>query len=1051
MSFLRIYYLFYCLLGRWQSSNVPSLQSALSKLVLQEPMDDENNGKRETEVEEFCSKHPTYDGRGVLIAVLDTGVDPSTPGMQTTTDGHTKVVDIVDFTGAGDVDTSTVRQADNGFVIGLTGRKLRIPNSWKNPSGKYYLGVKAIYELYPQELKRRVQVCLLLRILGKCPCSILEFLKNTRLKRKNLDSGLKLLKALDSNYDDCGPTADCIVFHDGTNWVACLDTSFCGELSGCKLMASYRIRNEYATITETDMMTYSFNIRDNGMMLEIACTAGLHGTHVACIAAGCFPEDPHRNGVAPGAQIISLQIGDSRLKNLETGTALLRAITYCIEKRVHIINYSYAEPVTINDAVYNHGIVFIGSSGNNGPCLSTVTSPGGSCSACLGVAYLAPQMRTKLYSLRESIGPMLFPWSSRGPCSDGWLGTAICAPGAAITSTPRWTLNNRQLLSGTSMSSPNAAGAVALLISGLKMEEVSYSPFSIRLALANTAKKVDQSTVFEAGRGLMQIQQAFEYLLRFVLEDGSRGVYLRELYEVQQPSEVVVFIEAAFNEHTLAALEPCVRFQFSRLLALRCEAEWVRIPTHLEINSAPRSFRLRIDPTRLEPDRVHYAEVMISTDKPILGPVLCIPITVVIPMQPKECVNEKLSFTNVLLSVSGCRRHFIHVPKGCNTAGASAWLTFFLYRSALFQCFIWRVKSLVRFGDETKFTFNIPVIEGRTAEICIASWWMASEELVVDYRITFCGFRANPEAISWVRCSATNDLLFKVMAICGPSSEELNPTMSFRSLCVPLKPIKSLITNLGPRDLYNDGRQCYQVLNTYEFSVDFSTTVTPVIPLVSDYLYEAPFCGFLWTIYSKHDRYLMSGSYFSHRYQVKLEKGDYKLILQVRHVDEETLIDLKDLGIFIECRLNSNIQAQCYASFVDALSVNSKKFSSRRVPANSVTPLYFVGPSKDRLGFPCLATWFFQLPINHSACQSICKFSPHNPTLLQQTEKTEKHLWDCAVRITQLVKIQDLLQFSGANDDCFPVVSQITEYVSYFFNQCSFCSVFMFCAWSQFK
>ncbi|KFD63084.1 hypothetical protein M514_08018, partial [Trichuris suis] len=1160
------------------------LQNVLGKSVLQELMDDENSGKqlypifnliprRETEVEEFWNKHPTYDGRGVLIAVLDTGVDPSTPGMQTTSDGRTKVVDIVDFTGAGDVDTSTVRQAENGFLIGLTGRKLRIPNSWKNPSGKYHLGVKAIYELYPQELKRRVQDdqkkkqwdpihrLAVADVNKQVELFELEHGRdkskmtlNTRLKRKNLDSGLKLLKALDSSYDDCGPTADCIVFNDGTNWVktnlhwvlsklycfivrfvfsACLDTSFCGELSNCKLMASYRIRNEYATITETDMMTYSFNIHDNGMMLEIVCTAGLHGTHVACIAAGCFPEAPHRNGVAPGAQIVSLQIGDSRLKNLETGTALLRAITYCIEKQVHIINYSYAEPVSyhnsgqiieaINDAVYNHGIVFIGSSGNNGPCLSTVTSPGGSCSACLGVsAYLAPQMRTKLYSLRESIGPMLFPWSSRGPCSDGWLGTTICAPGAAITSTPRWTLNNRQLLSGTSMSSPNAAGAVALLISGLKMENVSYSPFSIRLALANTAKKVDQCTVFEAGRGnTFQTEQAFKYLLRcsklldmnmrykVALEDGSRGVYLRESYEVQQPCEVVVFVEAAFNEST----QPCVRFQFSRLLALKCDAEWVRIPTHLEINSAPRSFRLRVDPTRLEPDRVHYAEVLVyEADKPILGPVICIPITVIIPMQPKEGANDKLSFTNVLLSVSGCRRHFIHIPKGCNTVvlqiegkkcERDSRLVIQLVQLMPDESYRYAEwYKLVRFGDETKFTFNIPVIEGRTAELCIASWWMASDELVVDYKITFCGLRANPETISW----HSNEPLFKVMAICGPSSEELHPTMSFRSLCVPLKPTKSLITNLGPRDLYNDGRQCYQVLNTYEFSVDFSTTVTPMIPLVSDYLYEAQFCGFLWTIYSKHDRYLMSGSYFSQRYQVKLEKGDYKLILQVRHVDEESLIDLKDLGIFIECRLNANIQAHCYASFVDALGANSKKFSCRRVPAHSVTPLYFVGPSKDSMPKSFKAGSYLrgslvlqkhdvkncqQFPVQHhlpfkrvakskkktlfaanewnesiksdslikeaidmlkntkindkkeianaDLCNEANKVDKEISKVIRalssliyaffagQTEKTEKHVWDCAIRISQLVKIQDLLQFSGANDDCLPVVSQITE------------------------
>ena len=123
------------------------------------------------------------------------------------------------------------------------------------------------------------------------------------------------------NHKIESPIADCIVWFDGTTWKACIDTSCSGDLEGGKVLSSFRESREWEFISRECMVTYCVTIHDDGNLLEICVPYGNHGSHVAHIAAGHFPDAPEKNGLAPGAQIVSINVTNN------SDQAFIRAVS----------------------------------------------------------------------------------------------------------------------------------------------------------------------------------------------------------------------------------------------------------------------------------------------------------------------------------------------------------------------------------------------------------------------------------------------------------------------------------------------------------------------------------------------------------------------------------------------------------------------------------------------------------------------------------------------------------------------------------------------------
>ena len=174
---------------------------------------------------------------------------------------------------------------------------------------------------------------------------VLDDIKLRLAQLKSIGDGI--CSAAD-NDDLVGPLYPCVVFHDGEHWLACVDSAFdetanscVSDMSSLEPMHEYRVLGEYRSLSALDCLNYGINVYDDGNVLSIVADCGAHGSHVAGIAAAYHPSQPELNGIAPGAQVVSLKIGDTRLGSMETGVGLCRALLQAKRSGCHIVNMSF--------------------------------------------------------------------------------------------------------------------------------------------------------------------------------------------------------------------------------------------------------------------------------------------------------------------------------------------------------------------------------------------------------------------------------------------------------------------------------------------------------------------------------------------------------------------------------------------------------------------------------------------------------------------------------------------------------------------------------------
>jgi subtilisin family serine protease len=454
---------------------------------------------------QFVAAHPTYDGRGVTIGILDTGIDVFTPELQTakTIDG-TSTRKIVDWVNKNDplsgLDPSWVNMATQVSVAGgsfATG-------------GKTYTGVAAD---------------------GAYRFGTLSESDISGSSEYGISCGADL-----NRNGVCNETFGVLWrVSDNVVWV---DTNGDRSFAGASPMTDYKVNHDVGLFgtdnpSTATRETVPFTIQTNGKdkFVNIGVVGAEHGTHVAGIAAGKGFFGGAYNGAAPEAQIVSVRV--CVFGNSCTAAGLIEGMIWAAKQaNVDVINMSIGGLPALNDgnnaraALYNRLIeqsnvqMFI-SAGNSGPGLNTVGDP----SVATLVMSVGASVNKDTWLVNYGANAVktdgMFTFSSRGPREDGGLKPDIVAPGAAISTVPAWEPNfplvgplppGYDLLNGTSMAAPEATGGAALLISAAKQTGAQYQPEQLRKAIKSTARYNTAYRADEQGDGLFQVGAAWDLL-----------------------------------------------------------------------------------------------------------------------------------------------------------------------------------------------------------------------------------------------------------------------------------------------------------------------------------------------------------------------------------------------------------------------------------------------------------------------------------------------------------------------------------------------------------
>ncbi|WP_112465614.1 S8 family serine peptidase [Streptomyces triticisoli] len=465
------------------------------------------NPSHETGAVDFVKKNPKADGRGVTIGIIDTGVDLAHPALQKTTTGERKIVDWVTATDPivdGDRTWRPMVDSVSGPVFTYGSE------TWKAPAGDYQVST----------FEERFTVG------GDANGDVNRDGDTTDSWGVLYDPAAGTVRVDLNNNND---------FTDDTPMKPYKDGFQIGYFGTDDPKTDVVERQPFVVEIRKDVPMDPYGGSWAGQkadFVNIGLIQGSHGTHVAGITAANSLFGGKMNGAAPGAKIVSSRAcvwsGGCTSVALTEGM-----IDLVVNRGVDIVNMSIGGLPALNDGnnaraqlytrlIDTYGVQLVISAGNSGPGLNTIGDPSLADKVLSVGASVSKETWAANYGSVVSRSYAMMPFSSRGPREDGGFTPVISAPGAAINTTQTWAPGGPvaeagyslpagySMLQGTSMASPQAAGASALLLSAAKQKRIDLTPAKLRTALTSTAQHIEGEHPHSEGAGLIDIVKAWK-------------------------------------------------------------------------------------------------------------------------------------------------------------------------------------------------------------------------------------------------------------------------------------------------------------------------------------------------------------------------------------------------------------------------------------------------------------------------------------------------------------------------------------------------------------